>query len=103
MAGADGRLWLARQDYSGKVVAISVRGAIEQFAVVPPGDVVQRITPGANDDFWITLRSGTLARMTTSGAVTLFPGPWNANFDRFGGIVLGPDGSVCAAATESAD
>lgn len=92
ITGPDGRLWIPHSE-SSRLTAMSVTGSLQEFEL-PPNEIALTITRGATNEFWLTLRSGSLARMALDGTMTLFPVPWATDWRGFGGIVLGPDGNV---------
>jgi streptogramin lyase len=101
-AGPDGNLWFT--EGIGNVAKVTTSGSFTEFAVPgagpsgPPlaGWAPTGITAGPDGNLWFTLNRsgscGSLGRVTTLGAVTLFPLPFPCN--QPDGIVTGPDGKL---------
>src|SRR5262249_4539280 len=69
-----------------------VGGGITEFPAPTPGDL-NDIVAGPDGNLWFTdAGRNEIGRITTSGAVTKFPGPTAAS--RPGGVAAGPDGNL---------
>ena len=88
--GPDGNVWFT-VGYPPKIGRISADGTMAEFGVEesPNGRYAYSITGGRDGAMWFTLRERTVGRISTSGAVSLFPGGAQPNR-----IVTGPDGNV---------
>ena len=96
--GPDGNIWYADQA-TRSIGRSTLAGQITEFPIPrPPGDVLgaQGITAGPDGALWFTAPSlvtgnDQIGRITTSGAITLFPAQANT-YPRF--IVTGSDGNL---------
>ena len=96
--GPDGSLWFTETAAIGRMAP---GGTIEQFPLPGPtsGAIPRSITSGPGGAVWFTLLAnnfdladfGSICRITTDGAITMYPVPENATV---GGITEGPDGSA---------
>ena len=90
--GPDGNVWYTADTSSDLVVGrVTPAGTITEFAVA--GTCCARgIVAGPDGAIWFTAGSGHAGKITTSGAVTLYPvgSPINAGGD----IVVGSDGNL---------
>jgi streptogramin lyase len=93
-SGPDGNLWISGR---GQMARVSPQGAVTVVTVPPPQGVfglsIGKCVVGSDNNFWCqSADTGTVdhtAKLTTSGAVTLYPGQ-GQSFD----FVKGPDGNV---------
>jgi virginiamycin B lyase len=85
--GPDGRLWVARpQD----VLAVTPAGVTTTYAI--PGVGPEQVAPGPDGAMWVAgFATDNIARITTGGAVTVFPLPAGARPES---ITTGPDGAL---------
>jgi len=102
-AGPDGRIWFAAT--GGFIGEISGTGAVTQFPIPDQGDQsIMRLATGSDGALWFTqdlssssddsgwIGVSSVGRITTDGAVTLYPLPSFTGVA--GGITLGFDGDV---------
>lgn len=93
-SGPDGNLWFT--DYFGYVGKVSTSGSITEYpATLPPGMNPYFIAPGPDGNVWFTgymSSAGAIARITTSGTVTVFNVP--TGFGSISGIAPGYDGNM---------
>jgi streptogramin lyase len=81
-AGPDGNLWFTLDD-TGRIARMTTTGTLTEYQLgQPPGDYVflGGITSGPDGALWFTYQDYTstaskIGRITTSGAVSLFPTP----------------------------
>jgi streptogramin lyase len=90
--GPDGALWFGE---NGAIGRIATAGTIEQFPLANSSGTVDDITAGPDGALWFTEQFPTelnsLARITTSGAITEYPGLVPNNV---GSMIEGPDGNL---------
>jgi streptogramin lyase len=92
--GPDGNLWFTEQGpdpHAGQIGRITMAGEITEFAA-PPDDYPEGIAAGPDGNLWMTEITGTIAKITTAGVVTVVSpdGAVGAG----AGIVAGPDGNL---------
>ena len=97
-AGPDGVLWFCE---NGAIGRITTAGTIEQFALTTPGATPANITVGPDDTLWFVqgvpdpsdtgVAHVSIGRITTAGAITVFPLPAGVSV---GGMTEGRDGNV---------
>ncbi len=93
--GPDGALWLT-EGSSNKIVRMTTDGVFTIYTlpnnashpVVSP----EGITAGPDGALWFAVESGFIGRITTAGAITVYPIP-TASGSPFG-IATGPDGAI---------
>jgi streptogramin lyase len=92
--GPDGATWFTENDAIGR---ITTDGTIEQFPLATPGATPEDITAGPDGSVWFGQpdssdgNSWSICRITTSGAINVYPIPNAANI---WGITGGPGGKV---------
>ena len=99
--GPDGRLWFVQgEGPSGPPIlgAITTGGTYSAYPL-PAGSTSGGVTPGANNDLWVTAGSAII-RSTTGGAFTSYPLPSGATTTIGAAPVVGPDGAIWFAATQ---
>jgi streptogramin lyase len=85
-AGPDGALWVTNTDFN-EIDRVTTDGKVTAFT--GPGiSLPEEITAGPDGALWFTSDTGTIARITTAGAVTTYPRAGG------GGITTGPDGAL---------
>jgi virginiamycin B lyase len=93
-SGPDGNLWFT--DMLGYVGKVSTAGSITEYPVTLPGGASPFfIASGSDGNLWFSAASpstGAVARITTSGVVTVFNTP--AGFSAVAGIAAGYDGNM---------
>ncbi len=99
-AGPDGALWFAE---NGAIGRITTAGAIAQFPLPTPDATIESITSGPDGAVWFTQSvtdadwhsawdpSYSIGRITTAGAITVFPLPAGVSSP---GITGGRDGDI---------
>lgn len=88
ISGPGGALWYARPG-NGTIGRITTTGQVHEFPVTGLGSYPGWITAGPDGAIWFTVSNG-IARMTTSGAVSLV---WNGvNYPST--VTTGPDGNL---------
>ena len=104
-SGPDGALWYTENTSSGPMIGrITTAGVITEFpagsiGVTPDNQRIDSITAGPDGALWFTEAShpdgspfhvnGSIGRITTAGALSLFPVPSIPS-----GITAGPDGAL---------
>jgi streptogramin lyase len=90
--GPDGNLWLVQGDE--KIERITPKGTITEFPLSTAAYFEpDSITAGPDGNLWVTYQiSNEIGRISTSGAVTLFPLP--PSLSAPDGIMAGPDGNL---------
>src|SRR5262249_12544384 len=112
-AGPDGALWYTAlgpqkmiNEPSGKIGRITMTGEVTEFPLPKDGIVPRFLVSGADGALWFTFdtvenNQGTagsgsgIGRITTTGAVTLFPLPSTAA--SASGLISDPDGNFWLA------
>jgi virginiamycin B lyase len=112
-AGSDGALWFTAlgpqtvvNEINGKIGRITMTGEVSEFSLPKGGIVPGLIASGADGALWFTYVTADasqgaagpafgIGRITTTGAVTLFPLPATAG--RASGLISGPDGNLWLA------
>lgn len=90
-AGPDGNVWFTEYGDPGRVARMTPGGQVTQFPLPTAGRRPYGITAGPDGNVWITMETGSIGRITPTGAVTEFGG-----LTRGGArdIVTGPDGNL---------
>jgi virginiamycin B lyase len=94
--GPDNNLWFTqpRDDEIGVMAPNGV--VIAEYTVSPPDSKPDAITRGPDGNLWFTAPGATaIGRITTTGAITMFPGAAAGAQD----ITAGPDGALWFAAS----
>jgi virginiamycin B lyase len=94
VTGPDGRLWFT-QTNTAQIGATTAAGAVQQFQLVASSGYTciepQQIIVGPDKNLWSPSYCGQLIRLTTAGAITVFP---ISSSDSFTAIVTGPDSNL---------
>jgi streptogramin lyase len=90
VAGSDGNIWFT-ENFSDRVARITPKGMVTEFTL-PMSGKYEAIVAGPDGNLWIAVNSpasfpgsapnstaGTIVRMTTNGAATVFPIPSGAD------------------------
>ena len=96
ITGPDGALWFTE---NGAIGRITTDGTIKQFPLTTAGADPVDITSGPDGALWFTqyipqselATTWSIGRITTSGAITLYPRPAATDF---AGITAGPGGKI---------
>jgi virginiamycin B lyase len=112
-AGPDGALWFTalgpqkvRNEFNGMIGRITMSGEVTEFPLPKSGIVPESIVSGADGALWFTFVTADpsqgaagagvgIGRITTTGAVTLFPLPATAG--RASSLISDPDGNLWLA------
>src|SRR5579864_2970191 len=93
--GPDGNIWFT-EDFAGKIGRLTPGGKLTEFNVPgTPGETTEGITVGPDGNLWFTITARShcaIARITTQGALTVYPTPFNQSNPA--AIALGPDGNL---------
>ena len=98
--GPDGALWIPGSgiSFTPGVRKVTTAGVITQYisyGVTYPEHDTSRITSGPDGALWTTsATSGSIAKITTSGAFTWYKAPGSPSYQTAGEIVTGPDGAL---------
>jgi streptogramin lyase len=101
--GPDGNLWFTESG-ARKIGRVSPAGNITEFAVpsTPGLGQPERITTGPDGALWFSIEGnpGAIGRITTTGAITLFPLSGSGDVG-LAGITAGPDGALWFTETQT--
>ena len=100
VSGPDGRLWFVQgEGPQGTPIlgAVTTSGTYSAYSL-PAGTAATGVTPGANNDLWIAAGS-VILNSTVTGTIRSFPLPSGTTAS--GTPVIGPDGAVWFAASQS--
>jgi virginiamycin B lyase len=91
--GGDGNLWFA-ENGANKVGRITTAGAVTEFGSLAINVNLQPldITRGPDGNLWATCDVGAVAKITTAGAITVYPA--SDDLSRAQAIVAGPDANM---------
>lgn len=104
-AGPNCSLWFTAQNAGGTLVMSATAAGFTGFALPGPSKTLEGITTGPDGNIWVTetssmpgvvsgerLTSGSVSRVTPSGAITGFAGDTSNSSPL--GITTGPDGNL---------
>lgn len=95
--GPDGRFWMTTNSQpsstNGLIAAVTTSGTASAFATVGEPSSSSRMLVGPDGNLWTPL-STHIARITTAGAITLYPYGTSSNSGYSNDIAVGPDGDI---------